>query len=445
MMFISIPKDWNKSLADRIPPTAGVLLNYLPFSMRLGRRYREFSDLADTIIKADPAKRYEYAVTRFMMIFDHFRNKSPFYQDYLDSNGCYLTSINDLSDIQNIPLINKASLRRVPIEERTLMSHAYRQSNTGGTSGSPLSFFLENGFYAREWAHVHYMWKRLGYSPSQAKITIRGRSINGICQYRFNQNEFMINAYYPFTTGDYHALHRIFKKYDTRFLHGYPSAIYNFLKEIVINAPFLVDFLQKSIKGIMFSSEYPSPHIRNYIEDLLTPNSISFYGHTEGVILAAELYDKNSYIPFLSYGLTEAVNIDGFYHLVGTSLHNYASPFIRYDTEDLIKPVFDKLGILESFEIAEGRLGEFVFDKNNNKISLTGLIFGRHHRLFDKANFIQIRQPFPGRIIVYYSCFVPVNDPAELFDASNLDMEVLYEQVSEPFKTPAGKVPLLIK
>ncbi|HLN22181.1 MAG TPA: hypothetical protein VK213_13895 [Bacteroidales bacterium] len=442
---MTIQKDWNRSLADKIPPKAGVILNYLPFSFRLGKSYSEFSRLADSLLKTDLEKKKKYVVSTFGKVFDHFSKSSPFYQNYLVEKRCPVDRITELQDISEVPLINKAALRKVPIEQRTLMEYAYKQSNTGGTSGSPLSFFLEKGFYAREWAHVHCMWHKLGYSPSKTKITIRGRSIDGIYQYRFNQNEFMINAYYSFTSKDYQELLTVFRKYNTEFLHGYPSAIYNFLKEIIINAPYLVDFLKKTIKGIMFSSEYPSPYIRNFIEETLTHNTVSFYGHTEGVIMAAELYEKEIYVPFLSYGYTEAVKKDEFYHLVGTSLYNYAAPFLRYDTEDLIDPEFDRYGILQSFRITEGRLGEFVLDRNNNKISLTGLIFGRHHKLFDMANFIQIKQPRPGKIIVYYSSFVPLADPGKLFDATNLDMEVVYEQVKEPFKTPIGKIPLLVR
>lgn len=442
---MAISKDWKKSMADKISPSAGVILNYLPFSIRLGKAYPEFSHLADKMLRADGDTKYDYIVNTFSKVFEHFRKRNEFYQKFLNEHGSTLQTINNIKDISEIPLINKSDLRKVPIEQRTVKEYAFKKSNTGGTSGSPLSFFLENGFYAREWSHVHKMWEKLGYNPSRTKITIRGRSINGIYQYRFNQNEFMINAYHSFTSKDYQELLTVFKKYNTEYLHGYPSAIYNFLKEIIINAPYLLDFLRKSIKGIMFSSEYPSPHIRNFIEDTLTSNTISFYGHTEGVVMAAELYEKEIYVPFLSYGYTEAVRKDEFYHLVGTSLYNYATPFIRYDTEDLIDPSFDKNGILESFRIAEGRLGEFVLDRKNNKISLTGLIFGRHHLLFDKTNFIQVKQPGVGQIIVYFSSFVPIDDPGKLFDTSNIDMDVTFEQVKEPFKSPIGKIPLLVK
>lgn len=438
-------KDKSKAITERIPPAAGVVLNYIPFSMRLGSDYVNFYRQAETMMGADQVTRYRYIVSNFNRIYEHFRKNSPFYNNYLDISGCLMSRIRDLDDIEKVPLITKASLREMPVEKRTVLKHGFKQFNTGGTSGSPLSFFLENNFYAREWSHMHYMWKRIGYKPTSTKITIRGKNLTNIFSYRFHQNEFIINSYYSFKREDYLELLRVFRKYNTEYIHGYPSAIYNFLREVSLNAPFLLDFLKKNIRGIMFGSEYPSPHFRDYIENQITRNTISWYGHTEGVILAGELFEKYSYVPFLSYGYTEAVMRDNHYHLVGTSFDNYAAPFVRYDTEDLIKPNFNQYGLLESFEITEGRLGEFVIDKNNKKISLTALIFGRHHKLFDRVNFIQVKQIVPGKIVVYYSNYSSVDNPAELFDSTNLNIEVIFEQVKEPFKTSFGKIPLLIK
>jgi len=438
-------RDKTRLLAEKIPPDAGVMLNYLPFRIRLGKDYNKFYKRADSLMKVDQATKNAFILNNFNNIYRHFRHNSPFYNNFLQKEGCNLEEIISLDDICTVPLITKASLREMPVESRTIMKYGLKQANTGGTSGSTLSFFLENNFYSREWSHIHYMWKRIGYKPSMTKITIRGKSISDIYEYKFNQNEFLINSYYSFRTEDYMKLLKIFTKYNTEFIHGYPSAIYYFLKEVAANAPFLLDFLRKNIKGVMFGSEFPSPHFRDFIENILTTNTISWYGHTEGIVMAGELYEKYEYVPFLSYGYTEAVKKDNQYHLVGTSFDNFAAPFIRYDTEDLIDPKFNDEDIMISFRIKEGRLGEFVKDKNNKNISLTALIFGRHHKLFDRVNFIQVKQIEPGKILVYYSNIMQIDNPSELFDSSNLNIDVSFEQINEPFKTSFGKIPLLIK
>lgn len=434
-----------KRRLEKLPPSPGVFLNFLPFSLRLGSEYTDALRLADRLARAGAESREKFLVESFNNIFSHFRHNNGYYKHLLQKLHCNTESVKSIQDIKNIPVLTKSMLREVPIEERSLTQFCYRQFNTGGTSGFPLSFYLEKNFYAREWAHMHYIWKKIGYEPGKTKITIRGKNIDGIYKYNFNQNEFLINAYHSFSNNDFRNLYRVFRKYNTEFIHGYPSAIYSFLREVSLNAPYLLDFLRSNIKGIMLGSEYPSPVYRNYIEKTITPNTVSWYGHTEGVILAAEMEKKYQYIPFLSYGYTEAVKKDDAWHLAGTSFYNYAAPFIRYDTEDIIKPEFDESGHLRSFEITDGRIGEFIRDINSKNISLTALIFGRHHRLFDRVNFVQVKQPAPGEIIVYYSNPTAIDNPSDLFDSGNLNLKIRFEQVSEPFRTPLGKIPLLIK
>src|SRR5690606_33596347 len=139
-------------------------------------------------------------------------------------------------------------------------------------------------------------------------------------------------------------------------------------------------------------SELPSPLLRETVEKLLGCSSVSWYGHTERAILAYEKEGSATYYPFFTYGFAEALD-EG--RLVCTSYYNRASPLIRYDTGDRVDPVVND-GLLDKFKISNGREGDFIIDKLGNKIFLTGLIFGRHHELFESARHIQIYQPATG-------------------------------------------------
>ena len=121
---------------------------------------------------------------------------------------------------------------------------------------------------------------------------------------------------------------------------------------------------------------------------------------------------------------------------------------IRYQTGDEIGSISKKQGILQSFQITTGRQGDFVLDSNNKKIPLTGLIFGRHHQLFDLCSQLQIGQTIPGKAVVYY-CPIPDGKteivPNEMFDSSNVSIDFDFVAVSEPIKTKAGKLRLLVE
>ena len=170
-------KDKIKFWTEKIHPGEGVLLNYLPFNIRLGNDYKNYVQLADQLIKADLSTKNNYVITNFNKIFNHFKLNSGFYNHHLQKADCNLKEIRNLGDIATIPLLTKALLREMPVEDRTILKHGYKKFNTGGTSGIPLSFFLGNNFYSREWAHIHYMWRKVGYKPTQTKITIRGKNL----------------------------------------------------------------------------------------------------------------------------------------------------------------------------------------------------------------------------------------------------------------------------
>jgi phenylacetate-CoA ligase len=201
------------------------------------------------------------------------------------------------------------------------------------------------------------------------------------------------------------------------------------------------------LKGILLGSEYPAPPYRSVIEKAFPVPTISWYGHSEMTVLAGENGTPLVYEPFHSYGFCEAVpSPDGQMHLVGTCYDNFASPFIRYDTGDSIAPEQVENGLLASFRIQNGRLGEFVLDQTGHPVSLTALIFGRHHKAFESAEFIQISQDRPGHAILHVTTRTlgTADQMMKRFDLGNINMTFDIECREQPVRTERGKIPLLI-
>jgi phenylacetate-CoA ligase len=133
--------------------------------------------------------------------------------------------------------------------------------------------------------------------------------------------------------------------------------------------------------------------------------------------------------------------------LIASTYYNSASRFIRYDTGDDIVPLQDGR-ILGAFRMAAGRTADFVIDRNGQRISLTALIFGRHHEAFGVAEFVQVRQTEQGRVTILLVPASGVTSTAvewpRLFDFRNVDLDVEFEVRDRPVRTPAGKTPLLV-
>jgi phenylacetate-CoA ligase len=434
-------KKYLKIVLERLPAFIGVALAGIDFRFRLGNRYVIFKIKANYQLSKDKVKMYEEMKT----LVEFSEMNILFYKDFYKKNNFSSMQLKSFDDLKLIPIVTKEDFQKFNLAHRVLSISKGIVTNTGGTSGQPLKLLLDTDSYAREWAHMHTIWEKLGYKTSCIKLTFRGMNLGTTpIKYNFIHNEFQVNAYCDVLEVIV-ALEKLLKKYKIEYLHGYPSAIYEFVKYSSNNYPDVVLKLRKNLKGIFFGSEYPAPVFRSFVEDQLKVPTISWYGHTEMAVLAYEKDEPFVYHPFQSYGFTEAVEIDGKQHLVGTTIHNQVGPLIRYDTGDIIEPLTYKDGVLESFRISEGRTGEFVVDSNGRNISLTALIFGRHHDLFGSADFVQVSQDEPGKITVYVTTQDKSLAAASLFDASGINMTFEFILVDKPFKTPAGKVPLVVK
>jgi phenylacetate-CoA ligase len=235
---------------------------------------------------------------------------------------------------------------------------------------------------------------------------------------------------------------------DIKFIQGYPSVLYELAIYLERNQElFIKSGLKDNIKGVFLNSEYPYPKYRKKIEEVLRCKTLASYGHTEGCILAFD-FGENIYEVNQSYGYAEVKEINGEKHLIGTSYDNLSSPFIRYDTGDIVDNSIVEAGILKSFKMTDGgRSGQYIYDKNGKRISLTGLIFGKHHALFNYCSQIQVAQSDKGRAIIYYVANKDsfVGKPAkELFDSNDIDIDFDFIRIDEPLRTKTGKVLLLI-
>ena len=440
-----------KRVAESIPAPVGRVLAGIPFSWRLGREYAISRREIEMFHGLPASAQIDRIADQLRAILKHHLGRTH-------SLGTQIYPREQLDELQSyageaffecyarLPLLTKEVLRSYSPPE---IDPGSLQLNTGGTAGSPLTFRVDRHAFAREWAHMHYIWEKLHYRPMDLKLTFRGKNL-GTTPIRYNavHNEYLVNAYLP-VEKTAAAVRKIVNQ--VRYLHGYPSLIYQFVRqcgEDRASGHRLIDALRKNLKGILYGSEYPAPAFRDYVDSVLPVPSIAWYGHSEMCILAYEVA-RNIYRPFHTYGFTEAVKLpaEASARLVGSSYHNTAFPFIRYDTGDLLESEHVR-GFVESFTIREGRIGDFVTDRAGHPISLTALIFGRHHRFFERGEFVQVEHSEPGNM-----CLVVVikgdefaNDAAllDLFDLRDVNMHVAIRRSDAPILTRSGKIRLLL-
>jgi phenylacetate-CoA ligase len=292
---------------------------------------------------------------------------------------------------------------------------------------------------------MHYIWALKGYSKTDIKITLRGKNLGGKnIIYNPVHNEFVINTYKSVDKFKNELL-ELFKKYKIKYVHGYPSAIYEFFKELesILNIE-EKNIITKNIISCLFGSEFPVPYMVDYLGNTWNLDYISWYGHSEMAILAYDEEKKNQYKPLMTYGYVEVEENK----LLGTSYNNFDMPLIRYDTGDRVEGEIADNGVLEYFSIKEGREGDFIVDNSGKKIPLTALVFGRHHKMFDKADFIQVGQEEDGKVTFYVTLKdttkIDTENMERYFDLSNVDIDYGFKIVDVPIRSKMGKMKLKV-
>lgn len=416
---------------------------FIPYEFRLGSSYKSHSRLIDDYNEMRESDKKKFHYERLKALVDYAYENNEFYRFFYDQKGYHPSNFKELSDFSNVPIVTKADLKTFNLIKRSNSANSPFKVNTGGTSGEPLHFYLDKNAFAREWAYMHNIWSYLGYSYLDAKLTFRGKNNSGKpIKYNVVHNEYIVDAYVSLDEIVL-ALKGLMKKKSIKYIHGYPSSIYEFCRYLKNNGISPSSLFAENLRGVFFGSEYPAAKYRNLIEDVLGVPTISWYGHSEMSVLAFEKEEPFRYFPFQTYGFTEAIpSSSGDSKLIGTSYYNYNSPFIRYDTGDRIEDAQFDAEILSSFKISRGRIGDIIFDKEGNSISLTALIFGRHHEAFNVIDFLQIRQSKKGHATLCVTTKQLVG--IEMFNLENVDIIFELEIIPTPIKTSAGKVPLLI-
>jgi len=427
-----------KKFFENIPYSIGQWTSHIPFHFRLGSEYTKFCKLIQIYKHASPDLRYEYSLKRLDSIVKYAQANIPFYQKLYGKSPL---SIKSHEDFKNLPIITKSQAREYVKECSGAML-----LNTGGSTGGPLSFYIDKFAWAREWAHMHYIWGLRDYKQTDLMITMLGKNI-GRKSYRYNavHNEILINPYLH-AKDILSEILILFSKYPVQFFQGYPSTIYNFFRELepLLNEEERIG-ISKCIRSCFFSSEYPMPYMIEYLQKVWNlDNFISWYGLSEMCVLAYDKENNDKYKPFVTYGYAEEV--DGI--LVGTSFHNYDMPLIRYSTEDLIEANKNEFGMMDNFKITKGRNADFIEDKSGRKISITSFYFGRHHKIYNIADYIQISQIKKGEA-TFYITFKHERPITEIetpnyFDLSNIDIDFDFVFLNEPVRTKRGKLKLKI-
>ena len=187
-----------KNNLKSIPPQVGLRINKIPYSLRpgLGRVYRERKKQLAVFDFLSETEKKKFIFNRLFKLSNYAYEKIKFYREFYDLKSFNPKTLSSFDDIQRIPIINKTVLNNYAIEERSTNRKGRYIVNTGGSSGSPFSLYIEPTSMGHEWAHMHHIWEKLNYQPTDLKLVFGGRSdLKNPVEYDVVRNHFAVDIY----------------------------------------------------------------------------------------------------------------------------------------------------------------------------------------------------------------------------------------------------------
>ncbi len=442
-----------------IKSSIGKVLGVCPTDVILGRRFQKNLHFVRETELWQDSQAKTYQLQHLKEIIRLAYEKTEYYRVQFDRVGFRPEDLKSLEDMTRLPFIDKNSvignLNRMMTKPKEASGVDYVA--TGGTSGSPLRFYIDAGRSAVEFAYLSTSWERCGYKTGMPSAVFRGQVVrpdrNGL---RHEYDPILRRHYYSNFHMDVQSIKKYLQHIETIgpcFLLAYPSSAFALAQFLVkTKTPF-----NGRIKAVLAGSENVYPDQRECIEKAFGCRFFSWYGHSEKLVLAAECESSSDYHVLPTYGYCELIAENGSPvrqvgqrgEIVGTGFINTIVPFIRYRTGDYAEYAgesCDACGretmILRNLE---GRWpqGDLV-GKDGGLLSMTAI--NVHDDTFAKVKDYQFRQSVAGRAILSVIAVEDLSEAEQRRIVENMNQRLQgqvaleLEVRSELLKTGRGKI-----
>ena len=306
------------------------------YDTQFENQYQDFMNRNDWSYEQKCAYRDE----QLQKIVKHCYETVPYYRALFDSLKIDYRQIKCLEELKCIPILDKQTIRD-HFEE--FFSSRYARENlieqhTSGSTGSGFSFYQNREAHAAVWAHVWRGNHNIGLRRDMWCAYFGGRAIvpperkTGPC-WRINYpgRQIMFSIYHM-THQNFAQWLKVLNKYRPPWIQGYPSALLPFatyLEESGQRLSYIPKVITLSSENVSFAQE-------DYIQRVFGVYPMQNYAQCEAVATFRQRLDRKVIVDE-DFSAVEFIPVgsDGLCRIVGTTLSNYAMPFLRYDTKDL--------------------------------------------------------------------------------------------------------------
>jgi phenylacetate-CoA ligase len=424
----------------------------LPPSIRHGKAYRDALALFRDSDEWDLQTLERYQEWQLRKLISHCYQNVPYYREVFRKASLAPQDIVTVQDLQKLPFLTKEIVRERKQELLAVnIGQAHQESvETSGSTGAPLDFWISTDARAFERAllrrHLHW----LGYEPGDVIAQFKSELFanpDQVYSYTPTSRILRLSA----RSVAHQALESIvatLQKFKPTFLQAFPSSLYILTRWMEAN--------NKSIprlKYAMTSSEMLYPHTKELAEKVLGVPVIAHYGQKELVAEAFQCAKARGYHIQMEQNLVELMPAEhGQFEIVGTSLHNFAMPFVRYRTGDLAEGKDKPECCGRNHTVLSGivgRQGDIVVTPERRFVSVPSMTHPFRH--IEGLNAVQIIQEDLKTLVVNIVTLKQFPDDKKRFLANELHeclqsptMKILIVEVEDLPVINNGKRPFIV-
>jgi phenylacetate-CoA ligase len=276
---------------------------------------------------------------RLTVLLEYAYQHVPYYRRIFDTAGLVPRDIGSIQDLSRLPMLTRDSVASSSdlLCSDNMAEYRPKLVKSSGSTGQKLHFYLPVEI---KWAvNTAILWRFYswaGIKPGDRRATLGARIFSVRPPYwKWNrwENQLLLSSHH-LDAKNLREYIDLLHKYRVVFIQGHPSAI-AVLAQYIVSEGHTVH-----MKAIFTTGETVFEEHRAVMMKAFNCDVLDTYGMGESAAAADECPEHAGYHETSEYCIIELEPVgDGLFEIVGTCLLNFAMPFIRYRTRDLVRPM----------------------------------------------------------------------------------------------------------
>ena len=319
---------------------------------------------------ADELKEYQNEKLRALI--KHSYENVPYYNELFHSLNLSPDDIQTSNDLYKLPILTKEIIRENIKNKKIIAQNIPTKKmilcSSSGSTGEPLQYFQTKASESFNKACAIRGWYWMGYRLGDRYIKLSQNPRPKLKRIQDKVNNCLYLPVKQLTDENFNIIVKAINNYKPVIIRSYPDPLF-FLVQFIIKNNIKIN----SLKAIATTGNILSKEYREKIENVFNCKIYDSYS-CEGGANVSECYTHECYHSSMEYAITEILNknnneaVNGESgRVITTDLHNYAVPFIRYDTQDYVTKSINKCSCgkqLLSIDKIEGRDSDILVTPN---------------------------------------------------------------------------------